>query len=70
MGWNEAENERDLATQHLKSAQERIKSLTSDLTKMSSDLMAAKSNLGAVLNTIFEHGGAELLDKCEKYLSH
>ena len=70
MAWNETENERDSVIKQLKLAQERNKALTSDLTKVSADLMVSKSNLGAVLNTIFENGGAELLDKCEKFLSH
>lgn len=68
MGWNEASMEKEALSKSLKAAQEKVKSLTAELGKMSTDLTTVKSNLGSVLNTIFEYGGAELLDRCEKYL--
>lgn len=60
--------EKEAIEVRLQENETQMKSLTDELNKISEELMMAKSNLGSVLNTIFEHGGADLLERCEKII--
>lgn len=39
------------------------------MRKLSESLLTARTNLGAVMNTVFEYGGPELFDRIEEKVS-
>lgn len=43
--------------------------LKSQISKISEDLLVAKTNLGSVMNSVFEYGGPDLFDRIEEKIS-
>lgn len=69
MGWATADDEKEkLAVEMLQVENENV-DLRARLNKVSDELLNAKTNLGAVMNSIFEFGGSDLFDKIEEKMT-
>lgn len=58
--------QKDKLAQELDISENENASLKEQISKLSDDLVVAKTNLGTVMNAVFEFGGADLFDQIEE----
>lgn len=66
MNWANAEDKAEKQAKELSALEDENRLLKLDVNKLGEDVLKAKTNLGQVMNAIFEFGGSELFDKIEE----
>lgn len=69
MNWASDSDQKEKLEQEFEDLRNENEKLKFELSKMSENLLSAKTNLGTIMNAIFEHGGPELFDQIEGAIS-